>query len=96
MDLSMQVLVIIVSATLIIFLVFSIITLIKIIQLLNEIKRIIDKFERITEQAETIGEIIKKSAVPIALGRFISNIAEAIFNKRSSGDQKKHKRKRGE
>jgi len=79
----MQVLVVIVSATLTVFLIVSIIVLVKIIQVLNDIKRIIKKTEHIADQAEAVVNFFQNSAVPVAIVKLISNIIQSFKSKKS-------------
>lgn len=79
----MQVLVVIVSATLTVFLIVSIIVLVKIIQVLNDIKRIIKKTEHIADQAEAVVNFFQNSAGPVAIVKLISNIIQSFKSKKS-------------
>jgi len=82
MDRSMEVLVIIVSATLSIFLVVGIIVLVKVIQILKDIKNILRKAEQIADKAEAVGEFFQKTAGPAALAKLIANILQSFRDKR--------------
>ena len=79
---SEDVLVIILSSTLAIFLVLSIIVAIKSIQILNAIKRITDKVEEIADKAETVSNIIAKSAGFSVVGKLLSFMMDNVFNKK--------------
>ena len=83
MDTAMQVLVVIVSATLTVFLIVSIIVLVKIIQVLNDVKRITKKAEHIADQAEAVVNFFQNSAVPVAIVKLISNIIQSFKSKKS-------------
>lgn len=83
MDTAMQVLVIIVSATLTIFLIVSIIALVKIIQVLNDIKRITAKAEHIADQAEAVGNFFQNSAGTAAIVKLASNIIQSFKSKKA-------------
>jgi len=78
----MEVLVIIVSATLSIFLVVGIIVLVKVIQILKDIKNILRKAEQIADKAEAVGEFFQKTAGPAALAKLIANILQSFRDKR--------------
>ncbi len=82
MDNAAETLVIILSITLAVFLVLAIVAAIKLIQILNHLKHISEKAEKIADTAESVGEFFKYTAGPAALGKFLSNISEAVFNKR--------------
>ena len=79
----MQVLVVIVSATLTVFLIVSIIVLVKIIQVLNDVKRITKKAEHIADQAEAVVNFFQNSAGPVAIVKVISNIIQSCKSKKS-------------
>lgn len=81
-----QILVIILSVFLAIFLLASIIVLVKVIQVLNHLKAISEKAERLASTAESVGEFFKYTAGPAALGKFLSNVTEAVLKHRKKGD----------
>jgi hypothetical protein len=74
MDTASQVLLIIVSATLSIFLLVGIIAIVKSIKILNHIKSITEKAERIADNAEHVSDFFQKTAGPAAIAKLISNI----------------------
>lgn len=77
-----QMLLIILSATLAMFLIISIIIGIKTIQILNHVKSIIAKAEQIADKAESVTEFFQKTAAPVAIGRLLSNIFNATKDRR--------------
>ncbi len=79
-----EILVIILSTTLAVFLTLGIMALIKVNQILDHLKRISEKAERLATTAENIGEFFKFSAGPAAIGKLLSNINEAVFKNRGS------------
>jgi hypothetical protein len=86
MNTSEQVLVVVLSSFLAIFLLLGIIGLIKTIQILNILKRISDKAEKLTDKAEAVGDFFQKTAGTAALAKLLSNIVHTV----KSG---KHERK---
>lgn len=82
---SSDLLVIILSATLAVFLFLAIIATVKVIQVLNHLKSITETAEKLANTAESVGEFFKYTAGPAAIGRFISNISESVMkhNKKS-------------
>ncbi len=74
MNTSEQILVVILSTTLALFLLVSIIAAVKVVQILNDIKRIVKKAESIADKAEAVGEFFQASAGPAAIGKLIANI----------------------
>jgi hypothetical protein len=81
-DTSLKILVIILSSTLALFLILAIILTIKLIQVANHLKVLVVKAEALTEKAGHIGELFQKSAAPMAIGRLLANIHEAVFSKK--------------
>lgn len=92
MESSETILVIILASALAVFLVLAIIAAVKIIQILDQIKRICEKAENLAEKAEAVGDFFQKSAGPIAIGRFVANMAETVFQKK----QYKNSKSKGE
>lgn len=78
MDNAEQILVIIVSSALTIFLVFFILVLFKLLKVLNQIKRIGDHAEHVAENVEQTSAYFQKAAGPMAILKVISNIADAV------------------
>lgn len=72
-----QILVILLSGLLAVFLVCGIVIAIKTIQILNQIKRLTHKAEEIADKAEAVGEFFKASAGPAAIGKLIANVVAA-------------------
>lgn len=77
-DASLKILVIILAATLAIFLVLAIVLMIKLIQVAAGLKRISRKAEDIADKAEAVTDFFDRASTPVALGRFLSNIADAV------------------
>ena len=88
MNTSLTILVWIISVMLGIFLLLAIIMLVMLLKLVSELRRIAKKAEKLAESAEAVGEFFRKSAGPVAVGRFLSNIADVVM-------KHKHERKRG-
>ncbi len=89
MDNAEQILVVILAATLALFLVLSIVAVIKIIQILNHLKRISQKAEHITDRAEAVSEFLGKTAGPAAVGKLFVNVIEVV---RQHKDDKRRKK----
>jgi len=83
MDTAALVLLIIVSATLSIFLIVAIVALIKINQILGDMRRIANKAEKIADKAEAVGEFFQKTAGPVAITKLVANIVESFNNSRN-------------
>lgn len=84
METTETILVIFLSSALAVSLLLSVIVLVKVIQLVNTLKRIAEKAEAIADKAETIGGMFSKAAGPVAVGRFMTHLAESVFGKSKS------------
>jgi hypothetical protein len=91
MNTAEQLLVILLSSALAVFLMLAIVATIKVIKILNHIDGIVEKAEKIAHNAEAVGNMIKKTAGPMALGRLVANMADAVFGSTRSSDKKRGK-----
>ena len=87
MDAATQVLVIIVSSTLTIFLVVSIVVAVKLIQVLNHVKELTAKAEKLADTAEAVGDFFQKTAGPAAVAKLIGNVAHSFKHRKNKGDK---------
>ena len=71
-------LLIIVSATLSVFLILAIVALIYFIKLLSSLRRISAKAENVAESVEAAAETFERSAKPMAVLKLVSNIADSV------------------
>jgi hypothetical protein len=78
MDTTLKILIIIVSSALSIFLIVAILLIVKLIQITKSLKRIALKAEKIADSADALGTFFRRTASPVALGRFITNIFDAV------------------
>lgn len=88
MENAQEILVVFLSTALAIFLLLAIILLIICIKIANHVKRISEKAEAITDRAEDIADFFSKAATPLAIGKIIATVKDAVAGR--SG-----KRKRG-
>ncbi len=87
---SEQILVIILSATLAIFLILGIVALVKLIQILNHLKVISEKAEKLINTAENVGEFFRYTAGPAAIVKLFSNISDVVFKHKKSSKSEEH------
>ncbi len=87
---SEQILVIILSATLAIFLILGIVALVKLIQILNHLKVISEKAEKLINTAENVGEFFRYTAGPAAIVKLFSNISDVVFKHKKSNKSEEH------
>jgi len=82
MDLSttQEVLLIILSSALAIFLILAIAVVVTALLILKKVKLIIGKAEHIIESAETAANIFKKTATPVGIFHVIQNIVSTVSN----------------
>lgn len=78
MNTTEQILLLILSGALAVFLILGIVAIIKTIQILNVVKQITVKAEMIADRAESVSEMFEKTAGPIAIARLFANISEAV------------------
>jgi len=76
-----EILVVILSIFLGIFLVLSIVILVKVYQIVKVVKRITEHAEDMADRAEHVAAFFEKTAVPVALVKLVSNISDAILKK---------------
>ena len=76
MDTASEVLLIIVSATLSVFLVLLIIAIVYIISLLKQIRRIANHAENVVDSVESAASTFQKAASPLAILKVIASIVE--------------------
>lgn len=85
MDNASEVLLIVVSSALTIFLIVAIIATVYLIKIFKNINHITEKAEKLADQAEAVGEFFQKSAGSLAVGKLVANIVNSI--KSSKGDK---------
>jgi hypothetical protein len=90
MNTGLTILVWIISVMLGIFLLLAIAALIMVLKLMKELKRIAEKAEKLADSAEAVGEFFRKSAGPLAFGKFLTNIADAVIKHKQAGKRGKN------
>ncbi len=83
MENAETILIIILSVTLTVFLLVAIVLITKLIQLIKLLKDVAVKASTVVNNVEAATAMLKKSAGPFAIGRFLTNIYEVV---------KKHKK----
>lgn len=81
MNTTEQILLIILSAALTVFLIFGIIVLIKLNKVMGHINNITAKAEKIADQAEHFSSFFSKSAGPVAATKIVANIIGSLKSK---------------
>lgn len=81
MENAEQILVVILSGMLALFLLLGIVVLVKVVQILNHIKRLTEKAEQIADKAEAVSEFFQATAGPAAIAKLIGNVVGAMNSK---------------
>lgn len=76
MDTATQILVIITSSVLVVFLVISIIALVYFIKLIKQLRRVAEHAENVVDTVEAAATTMHKAASPLAFLKLISNIVD--------------------
>lgn len=82
MDGAAEVLVIILAIVLTIFLIVGIIFAVLLIKLTKTLHRLADRAEHVVGNVESAASAIKNAAGPLAVGKFLVNIADSVINKK--------------
>lgn len=75
---AQQILVIILSSALAIFLVMAIVAAVYIIKLVKSLQHVAAKAEQVVDSVEAVGESLKRTAGSIGVLRFIRNVAHMV------------------
>lgn len=86
---SFEIIVIILSVFLAVFLILSIYLLVRFIQVINHVKRITEHAEQVADRADHISDFFAKTATPVAIAKLIANFAEVLNKKRGSSKKNK-------
>ena len=89
MDNTEQILIILLSSVLTIFLVLCIVATVYVIKLIKSVQRISAKAEALTDKAEAVSEFVQHAAGPVLVGKVLAGISDHFFSSKS-------KRKKGE
>lgn len=76
MDTASQILIIIVSGVLTIFLIVLIVLLSQVIKLVKQVKLIADKAEKAVESVSTAGEMLRNASGPLAVVKLVRNMVK--------------------
>lgn len=78
MNLTEQILLIILSSFLALFLLLGIILLAKLISLAKKMQVVAEKAHDVVDKVDDVSNMFKKTAGPMAVGKFFVNIAESV------------------
>lgn len=81
MENAQEILVVILSTALAIFLALGIALLIICIKIAQRVKRITENAEAISDKAENLAEFLQSAASPMVIGRIISSVSDIFFKR---------------
>ncbi len=85
MENAESILVIIVSVTLTLFLLVAIVLAVLSIKLIQRLRHIADTADLVVNNVEAASEILKNSAGPLAVLKFMANIADVAMKRKKGG-----------
>ena len=83
-----QVLVVVLSSFLALFLLLGIIVLVLVIKVLKTVKKVTDHAEQLATKAEAVGDFFQHAAGPMAIGRGLATVAEMFFKRQNQRKKK--------
>jgi len=86
MNTAFDVLVIVLSSLLGIFLVLSIITTVLVLKLMKSLRQMVAKGERLVDSAEAIGEVLRENAGAAGIIHLLMKFVGSINNRRNKGE----------
>lgn len=87
MNTASEILVIIVSVILSIFLLVSIILVVYITKLVKDLRAVAAHAEKVITSAESIGDVFRKSAGPVSLLNFARTVMQTVAEHKNKGDK---------
>ena len=81
---AFQLLVIILAAALGVLIIISVICIALLIKLLKQIRRITDKADHVIDNVQSVGDIFKKTAAPLAIGRAVTGFLSSVKGRKES------------
>jgi hypothetical protein len=87
-NIAFEIIVVILSILLILFLTISIFLVVKCIQVVNHIKKISEHAEQVADRADHISDFFAKTATPVAIAKLIANLSDVFQKKRSKQRRK--------
>jgi len=85
---AQQILVIILSSALAIFLILAIVSIIMVIQLIKKMQLVAQKAERIVDSVESVGDVLKKAAGPLGLFKLVRGFADMVGQHKQDNEDK--------
>jgi hypothetical protein len=79
MNTAEQILIVTLAAFLALFLLLAIVLISKLIALANKLNSIADTAREVASNVESATEMLKRTAGPVAVGRFFMNVADTVM-----------------
>lgn len=87
MSTAAEILVIIVSVVLSLFLIVSIVLVIFVIKLVKDLRGVVAHAETVITSAESISDVFRKSAGPVSLLNFARTVMQTVAEYKNKGDK---------
>jgi len=87
MNTAAELLVIIVSVVLSLFLLVSLVLVVYIIKLVKDLRAVVAHAEKVIISAESIGNIFRKSTGPVSVLNFIRTVAQTVAEHKNKGEK---------
>lgn len=87
MNTAAEILVIIVSVVLSLFLIVAIVLLLQVLRLVKDLREVAARAERVIDSAESITNIFRKSAGPVSLLNFARTVMETVAEHKHKGER---------
>jgi uncharacterized protein with PQ loop repeat len=87
MNTASEILVIIVSVALSIFLIVGIMLMVQVMRLVKGLQEIADRAEKVLNSAESIGQIFRKTAGPVSLFNFVRSVVDTVAEHKHKGER---------
>lgn len=87
MNTAAEILVIIVSVVLSLFLIASIVLIVQVVRLIKSLRTIAGRAEKVLNSAESIGNVFRKTAGPISLFNFVRSVVESVAEHKQKGEK---------
>lgn len=87
MSTAAEILVIIVSVVLSLFLIASVVFVIYLLKLIKEVRVVVAHAEKVVASAESIGDVIRKSAGPVSLINLARTVMQTVAEHKHKGEK---------
>lgn len=89
MNTTEQIILIILSTFLALFLLLAIMALVSVMKLIRTIREIAEKAERVINSAESVADLFKKASGPVTILNFVRGVANTVAKHKESSRKEK-------